>query len=177
MIRARIRVDGKLEGDLQALSGAPLAAYRGCGERDGRIGHGKRRSRGHRDGASWRGRSIGRMAGQWQTGAVRLEMEWLAVGEYTHAGPALDADSVRYSSSCRTFSGSGSPPGTVPMRRLNSMKVSRAVRSTALREPSEGGFSALRARPVPVRKSQTALVMLASGWKASCQDRICPAAA
>ena len=48
MIRARIRVDGKLEGDLQALSGAPLAAYRGCGERDGRIGHGKRRSRGPR---------------------------------------------------------------------------------------------------------------------------------
>ena len=45
MVRARIRVDGKLEGDLQALSGAPLAAYRGCGERDGRIGHGKRRSR------------------------------------------------------------------------------------------------------------------------------------
>ena len=48
MIRARIRVDGKLEGDLQALSGAPLAACRGCGERDGRIGHGKRRSRGPR---------------------------------------------------------------------------------------------------------------------------------
>ena len=48
MIRARIRVGGKLEGDLQALSGAPLAAYRGCGERDGRIGHGKRRSRGPR---------------------------------------------------------------------------------------------------------------------------------
>ena len=48
MIRARIRADGKLEGDLQALSGAPLAAYRGCGERDGRIGHGKRRSRGPR---------------------------------------------------------------------------------------------------------------------------------
>ena len=48
MIRARIRADGKLEGALQALSGAPLAAYRGCGERDGRIGHGKRRSRGPR---------------------------------------------------------------------------------------------------------------------------------
>ena len=35
MIRARIRVDGKLEGDLKALFGAPLAACRGCGERDG----------------------------------------------------------------------------------------------------------------------------------------------
>ena len=45
MIRARIRVDGKLEGDLQALLGAPPAACRGCGERDGGIGHGKRRSR------------------------------------------------------------------------------------------------------------------------------------
>ena len=45
MIRARIRVDGKLEGGLQALFGGPMAAYRGCGERDGGIGHGKRRSR------------------------------------------------------------------------------------------------------------------------------------
>ena len=45
MIRARIRVDGKLEGDLQALLGAPMAACSGCGEGDGGIGHGKRRSR------------------------------------------------------------------------------------------------------------------------------------
>ena len=45
MIRARIRVDGRLEGDLQALWGAPMAACSGCGERDGRIGHGKGRSR------------------------------------------------------------------------------------------------------------------------------------
>ena len=59
MIRARIRVDGKLEGDLQALLGAPLAACSGCGERDGGIGHGKRRSRGPR----WR-----EMTGQLQTG-------------------------------------------------------------------------------------------------------------
>ena len=42
MIRARIGVDGELEGDLQALSGAPLAACRGCVERDGRMGHGMR---------------------------------------------------------------------------------------------------------------------------------------
>ena len=45
MIRARIRVDGRLEGDLQALLGAPMAACSGCGERDCGIGHGKRRSR------------------------------------------------------------------------------------------------------------------------------------
>ena len=45
MIRARIWVDGRLAGGLQALLGTPMAAYSGCGERDGGIGHGKRRSR------------------------------------------------------------------------------------------------------------------------------------
>ena len=45
MIRARIWVDGRLVGGLQALLGAPMAAYSGCGEGDGGIGHGKRRSR------------------------------------------------------------------------------------------------------------------------------------
>ena len=45
MIRARIWVDGRLAGGLQALLGAPMAAYSGCGERDGGIGHGRRRSR------------------------------------------------------------------------------------------------------------------------------------
>ena len=45
MIRARIWVDGRLAGGLQALLGAPMAAYSGCGERDGGIGHGKRRLR------------------------------------------------------------------------------------------------------------------------------------
>ena len=44
MIRARIWVDGRLAGGLQALLGAPMATYSGCGERDGGIGH-KRRSR------------------------------------------------------------------------------------------------------------------------------------
>ena len=44
MIRARIWVDGRLAGGLQALLGAPMAAYSGCGEPDG-GGHGKRRSR------------------------------------------------------------------------------------------------------------------------------------
>ena len=45
MIRARIWVDGRLAGGLQAFLGARMAAYSGCGERDGGIGHGKRRSR------------------------------------------------------------------------------------------------------------------------------------
>ena len=45
MIRARIWVGGRLGGGLQALLGAAMAAYSGCGEGDGGIGHGKRRSR------------------------------------------------------------------------------------------------------------------------------------
>ena len=45
IIRARIRVYGRLAGGLQALLGAPMAVCRGCGEGDGGIGHGKRRSR------------------------------------------------------------------------------------------------------------------------------------
>ena len=79
MIRARIRVDGKLESDLQALLGTPLAAYSGCGERDGGIGHGERRSRTGLArvcgavGLAW-------LAGQWRTGAVRLGVAWLAAG-------------------------------------------------------------------------------------------------
>ena len=52
---------------MQALSGAPLAAYRGCGERDGGIGHGKRRSRGPREGATELGfprPALGQMQGE-----------------------------------------------------------------------------------------------------------------
>ena len=59
MIRARIWVDGRLTGGLQALLGAPMAAYSGCGEFAGTLG--------------W-------LAGQWRTGAVRPGMEWLAAG-------------------------------------------------------------------------------------------------
>ena len=43
-------------------------------------------------GASWRGRSVGRMAGQWQTGAVRLEMAGRSIvpgpTELVFPGPA-----------------------------------------------------------------------------------------
>ena len=44
-------------------------------------------------GASWRGRSVGRMAGQWQTGAVRLGVAGLAIErgatELGFPGPTL----------------------------------------------------------------------------------------
>ena len=67
------------------------------------------------------------------------------------------------------------------MRRLNSTNVSSAVRSTAWREPSEGGFSStissLRTRPVRMRKSRTALVMLASAAPSLCRLRISAAVA
>ena len=35
MLRARIRVDGRLAGGLQVLWGVTMAAYSGCGEGDG----------------------------------------------------------------------------------------------------------------------------------------------
>ena len=59
MVWARIRVGWEVGGGLQALLGAPLATCSGCAERDGGIGHGKRRSR-TGTGASLRGRSVGR---------------------------------------------------------------------------------------------------------------------
>ena len=63
MIRARIRVDGRLAGGLQALLGAPLAAYSGCAERDSGIGRSKRHSLDWA-GKSWRGRSVVRWVAQ-----------------------------------------------------------------------------------------------------------------
>ena len=77
IIRARIRVDGGLAGGMQALLGAPIAAYSGCGEPDGGIGHGKRRSR---TGLARVCGDVGLAGGQWRTGAVRLGVEWLAAG-------------------------------------------------------------------------------------------------
>ena len=65
MIRARIRVDGRLAGGLQALLGAPMAACSGCAERDGGIGHGKRRSR-TGTGASWWGRWVSGWSSGWE---------------------------------------------------------------------------------------------------------------
>ena len=59
---------------LQALLGTPMAAYSGCGERDGGIGHGKMRSR------TGLARVGGDVGGHWRTGAVRLGVEWLAAG-------------------------------------------------------------------------------------------------
>ena len=71
-------------------------------------------------------------------------------------------------------------PPVVPILRLNSMKVSRAVRSTARREPWAGGFSSTISSPltspVRMRKSRTALVMFASGSPLSYRRRISAAA-
>ena len=74
MIRARIRVDGRLAGGLQAFLGAPMAACSGCGERDGGIGHGKRRSRtglarvvGDVQLAGWRASSSRLTRSSWRT--------------------------------------------------------------------------------------------------------------
>ena len=78
MIRARIWVDGRLAGGLQALLGAPMAAYSGCGGARWRD----RTRQEARRGLGWRefAGTLGWLAGQWRTGAVRLGVEWLAVG-------------------------------------------------------------------------------------------------
>ena len=77
-------------GRSQALLGAPMAVCSGCAERDGGIGHGKRRSR-TGTGASLPGRSVGRMAGQLQTGRqagsgrarsrARPRLNWVSQGQ------------------------------------------------------------------------------------------------
>ena len=79
MVWARIRVGWEVGGGLQALLGAPLAAYSGCGEGDGGIGHGKRRSR---TGLARVCRDVqfAGTLGQWRTGTVRRGVEWRAVG-------------------------------------------------------------------------------------------------
>ena len=64
---------------LQALLGALMAAYSGCGEGDGGIGHGKRRSRTGLARVGGDVQLVGTL-GQWRTGAVRLGVEWLAAG-------------------------------------------------------------------------------------------------
>ena len=67
-----------------------MAVCSGCAERDGGIGHGKRRSR-TGTGASLPGRSVGRMAGQLQTGRqagsgrarsrARARLNWVSQGQ------------------------------------------------------------------------------------------------
>ena len=91
----------------------------------------------------------------------------LAVGEDAHAdAPAACRTAPGSRRAGGTYSGLGSRPPREPMLRLNSMKVSRAVRSTARREPRAGGFSSttslVRTRQVATRKSRTAVVMFAS---------------
>ena len=70
MVRARIRVDGRLAGGLQALLGAPMSACRGCGERDWRD---RTRQEALADwaGASLRGRWVG-----WRVSGGRAPSGW-----------------------------------------------------------------------------------------------------
>ena len=70
-----------MAGGLQALLGAPMAAYSGCGEGDGGIGHGKRRSR--TGSASLRGRWVG-----WQVSGGRAPSGWEWNGSQSGQGAA-----------------------------------------------------------------------------------------
>ena len=64
-----------------AGGGAPMAAYSGCGEGDGGIGHGKRRSR--TGSASLRGRWVG-----WQVSGGRAPSGWEWNGSQSGQGAA-----------------------------------------------------------------------------------------
>ena len=68
MIRARIRVDGRLAGGLQWLW---RARWQDKTQQEAFA---------DRDSASWRGRLVGQVTGQWQKGSVRQGVEWLAAG-------------------------------------------------------------------------------------------------
>ena len=79
-----------------------------------------------------------------------------------------------------TYSGSGLKPACMLLTlRLTSTNVSSAVRSTARRVESEGGFSSTispdLASCVSMRKSRMALVILASGSPLSCRCRMAAA--
>ena len=82
MIRARIRVDGRLEGDLQELLGAPIEACSGCGERDGGMGHGNRRSR---TGMARVGGDV-QLAGGGSVSHVRASSDWEGNGSQSGQG-------------------------------------------------------------------------------------------
>ena len=113
MIRARIWVDGRLAGGLQALLGAPMAAYSGCGERDGGIGHGKRRSR-TGAGASLRGRWVG-----WRVSSGRAPSGWEWNGSQSGQGaaelllPGPAPGKMQGQSACRA----GDPSGQARIHR------------------------------------------------------------
>ena len=82
MIRARIWVDGRLAGGLQALLGAPMAAYSGCGEPDGGIGTRQEAL------ADWAGASLrGRWVGWWVSGG-RAPSGWEWNGSQSGQGAA-----------------------------------------------------------------------------------------
>ena len=82
MIRARIWVDGRLAGGLQALLGAPMAAYSDCGEPDGGIGTRQEAL------ADWAGASLrGCWVGWWVSGG-RAPSGWEWNGSQSGQGAA-----------------------------------------------------------------------------------------
>ena len=90
-----------------------MAAYSGCGEPDGGIGHGKRRSR---TGLTRDCRTLGWLVGQWRTGSVRLEWNGSQSGqgaaELLLPGPA--PGKMQGQSACRAGdpSGQGKDPSS-----------------------------------------------------------------
>ena len=82
MVRARIRVDGRLAAVAGAFGDADVGLQW--------LWRPRLQDRTRQEaladwaGVSLGGRSVDRMTGQWQKGAVRLGVEWLA------AGPGLD---------------------------------------------------------------------------------------
>ena len=74
----------RLAGGLQALLGAPMAAYSGCGERDGGIGHWQE-ALAELVGASWRGRWVSgggrRQAGSGMARSRARARNWVSQGQ------------------------------------------------------------------------------------------------
>ena len=70
MVRARIRVDGGVGGGLQAFGGGDDVGLQWLLRARWRDKT-QQEMLADRAGASWRGRSVGRMAGQWRSCAVR----------------------------------------------------------------------------------------------------------
>ena len=78
MARARFRVEGA-GVCLQSSQGDLVTVWGRWEERDGED-RTQQETLADRTSASLGGRSVGRMTGQWQKGAVKLGVEWLAAG-------------------------------------------------------------------------------------------------
>ena len=120
MIRARIRLDGRLAGGLQALLGAPVAACSGCGERNGGTGT----ARGAR-GPGWR-----ELAGTFS---------WPDVGTVADGRRQAGSGMARSRAGARvTFSCRGQRLGRCRVSR-RAGRVSRPAREKNRRRSAPGG--------------------------------------